>query len=373
MQIIINKAKRCSVCSRIVSVSAEQCPYCCGKDFSLTKSNLLSARPVFEAQHKPITKEAKKKMLIAAASVVGLGILIYIISFIADSMKINRSINEPLDMEYAYKQNDKMPGFSSMCQSLNDNRYSNSYPEAVTYKILYDYLSSYYDNDAYRKEQADIANFSYEKECRGLYIDKVSQELLKWDVYQKEHDVSRYLKLKVNTGYATEYSRYGTEYHPKWYYTVSMPQGAIKNCSVYESCSYDNSGRYLSLSDLKQLDGNRYTYYPRLDNSNFWHYYSVSFTIQSVTLTNGTVIRKGDERNVPYEYTNYFSDPSLRNEELIIINHFDSNYKSKSDYIRQKVEDNLQSLDPDCYNVATQYFNRYIETYMYYSDYNSLL
>lgn len=367
MQIYIGKAKRCSDCNRIISVSADRCPYCSGASFAL----VAKSSPV--AERKPMTKETRKKLLIGASSVLGLAALVFLIVFIVDSNKINRSINEPLDMEYAYKQEEKMPGFSDMCAELNTARTFAEFPEGVTYKALYEYLNEYYDNESYISGLADEADVRHDREFRMPYVGNVKSELVKWQRYVEEHDIDRYLKVSVYTGYEEASSYYGYEYHPKWYYKLSMPNGYIKNCEVMVVCDYNNNRKYLSLSELQKLNGDTYTYFPGVDDYEFWDRYDVSATVLSVTLNNDTKIRKGDEGNVPADYANYFSSPSLRNEELIIINNFNSGYKSKSDYITEKVKENLESLNPECYSAASMCFPISIDTFKYYGRYNSLI
>jgi len=112
------------------------------------------------------------------------------------------------------------------------------------------------------------------------------------------------------------------------------------------------------LKTLKENDNSKnYLYLNWIDDSSFWDYHSVTVTINSVTLKDGTKIYATDASNIPYSVRNYQYDKSLENEEQIIKECINKDYIMQSDYIHDKLNKELMEKDSLCY--------KFIRNFMY--------
>lgn len=354
MRIKVKQAKRCSACGRLVDSEAMYCPNCNGTEFSYS---INPENPTNAPESASPNGSKRKGLIIAASCIAGLMLLGLIINKIIDYAKLNKPITEPLDYSYVFQKDNSMEGFYSMYWVIDDQRsemeYNKDQYAKVTYREMYDFYSKYCINDDFINQVIADANSLHESSIRQPYISKVRDKIQEWNKYVENHDVNKYLRITIQTGYEKD----GYQRHPKYWYSLYMPQGSIRDCYVTVTNNFNNSPEYRYLSDLQRINGVTYTYWPGVDNEYFWDTYDVTYTINRVILNNGTVIRDSDINNVPLCIKQYQQNPCLENEESIILNLIDNQYKTKSEYVKLKIEDYLKEKDPDCFFVYKNIFD----------------
>ena len=360
MYIYIKPQKRCEKCGHLVSKDKDQCPYCGGQsDFSVPIKKLAETNAESVEKTK---KSIDKKLLKYAVVAAGVVVLIIVGVVIAGSMHLRKSVFEPIEMEYVYEKDKEMEGFAAMCQKVNLVRNyfqdSTAYKD-VTYKRLYEFYHGFYNNSDFCNNIRQKAVAEHDEKYIKPQEANFQSVIDKWEEYCKIHDVKRYLQISVVTDYEKANGYYYYEYHPKWYYVLNYPQGpnAIRNCNVDVRCDYDNSYNNLKLRDLKELNGDRYMYY-RIDNSRFWDKYSIKVFIRNVTLKDGTVIYTTDiVANVPSCVTTYQRDMTFENKERVIKELVNSEYITQSEYVNNKINQELMAKDALCCKFVNNFMN----------------
>ena len=366
MHIYIKPQKRCDKCGHLVAIDRTQCPYCdIMLIFSKLEQDATKATPEPVAKKAPVkaAKQIDPKLIKYGIAAAGVIVLIITTIIIINSMQIRKSVLDPIDMEYAMDKNKELPGFWEMCQKVNNARYafddSIAYKE-ITYKRLYEFYHNYYNNSDFTDKIRQDAIQEHDEKFRKPLALNIQSLLDEWDRYIREHDINNYLQVNVITDYLVQNDYYDRYYRPKFYFDLSYPSGAyaIKDCSALFSINYDNISDWLNLKTLKENDSpQRYFYLRGVDNSSFWNYYSVTVTIKSVTLRDGTKIYANDINNVPYSIRMYQDNKSLENEERVIKEQIHSDYTTQSEYVNNKINQELMAKDSLCCKFVNKFMN----------------
>lgn len=365
MHIYIKPQKRCDKCGHLVSIDQTQCPYCDGmSNFSRPVHNVI------KDTNEPVAKKAVKvakpidpKLIKYGIAAVGVIALIITTIIIINSMQIRKSVLNPIDMEYAMDKNKELPGFSEMCLKVNNARYafddSIAYKE-ITYKRLYEFYHDYYNNSDFIDKIRQAAVKEHEEKYRNPQKAKLQSVLDEWEEYSLKHDVNNYLQINIITDYLVQDDYYDTYYRPKMYFNLSYPSGtsAIRDCNATLSLSYNDLYERVNLKYLERYNSpNEYLYMSRVDNSHFWDYYTVNVTINSVTLRDGSIIYANDVNHVPYSVKNYQDNRSLENEERVIKEFVNSDYVTQSEYVNNKINQELMAKDSLCCKFVNNFMN----------------
>lgn len=259
--------------------------------------------------------------------------------------QMNKSIYESLPFDTVIKAEKSHPGFQQMYMNLENLR--NVMPREefgkISYKELYNFLKNQYNNEEfctkYRNKAIEAHNERFYEPVQERF-NSLTQE---WDRFMEEHDVDRYIKIRVHTYY--------TGGHPAWYYTYETPRGKVKSVSAtLRIKGRDNDTKHLSLSDLNTYSSkNRYWYYYRYDSS-FWRHTTARVSVQKVTLENGTTISSSDMKDVPKPVKEYCNDPSFEKGEEVITALIDPNYQSRGVFVNAAINDALRRKNERCFN-----------------------
>lgn len=361
MYIYIKPQKRCEKCGHLVSKDKDQCPYCGGQsDFSVPVNNFAETNAEsIEKTKKSIDKKILKYAVVAAGVVV----LIIVGVVIAGSMHLRKSVFEPIEMEYVYEKDKEMEGFAAMCQKVNlvrNNFQDSTAYKDVTYKRLYEFYHGFYNNSDSIDKIRQTAVKEHEEKYRNPQKAKLQSVLDEWEEYSLKHDVNNYLQINIITDYLVQDDYYDTYYRPKMYFNLSYPSGtsAIRDCNATLSLSYNDLYERVNLKYLERYNSpNEYLYMSRVDNSHFWDYYTVNVTINSVTLRDGFIIYANDVNHVPYSVKNYQDNRSLENEERVIKEFVNSDYVTQSEYVNNKINQELMAKDSLCFKFANNFMN----------------
>ncbi|MBO4666099.1 MAG: hypothetical protein J5612_04430 [Paludibacteraceae bacterium] len=305
----------------------------------------------------------RNEKLVLIWSVVCAAIVAFIVALtltIITSVMFNKPISQELSDNQVHRLSFKYQGFSSLYYDARGdfNRLSEEKQEPykdITYKRLYKYNHKYFSNQKFHEEVAENARANYEAEVHQPAVEKVKAEVAKWEQFKVDHDVTSYLTVTGNYGIGIEKKGKKEYDRPSYWFTLEMPRGEIKDASVTyrpkNEAGKPASGVNPITTNLAGL--NKYTAEaPALYKSakpELWNNYSISSTINSITLMDGSVIRPSDIRQIPKVIVAYNEKPNEKNEMAVIYKFVDNKYPSVDKYIKACLERELEARDKLCY------------------------
>ena len=281
-----------------------------------------------------------------------------------NSRVLEKSIFEPLDKNTVAAITEKDPTFATFYQQCSIIRETVEANEDVkkyrniTYKQLQEYMN-HYGNKMWCDEQAKKAIQEYEQNVHSKILQNEKNIIDKWQKYLDEHDPSKFITIDVK--YSYQNSDWGPV--PIWYYIVKYPKGNLSECDAVVTITrkddnedtneyfYSEPQMNVTLPDLLTHNTPDDACMANSYDSNYWNYYKVAVSVNSITLAHGTKISTSDIETVPAEMRAYLDDKSEENEVKMIKALIQPNYPSKEEYALQKIKEALKDLNANCYEL----------------------
>ena len=308
-----------------------------------------------------ITRNEKLTLIISVAGAAAVALIVALTLTIISSVMFNKPISEELSSNQVNRLEYKYSGFGVVYNTAHAtfDRLSDEKKEPfkdITYKRLYKYDRKYFSNVKFKEAVAEKAKENYEAEVHQPALAKVKEEVAKWEQFKVDHDVTTYLTVTGNYGIGVEKKGKKEYDRPSYWFSLEMPRGDIKDASVTyrpkNEAGKPASGVNPITTNLAGLT--KYTAEaPALYKSakpELWNNYSISATINSITLMDGTVIRPSDIRQIPKAINAYNDKPTEKNELAVIYKFVDNKYPSVDTYVKLSIEKTLEELDKQCYD-----------------------
>ena len=359
--------KRCGGCNHLIPSTMAECPYCKGKSF-INKVQAEVEEPAnLEMPTIQFTPKQKKMALLAVVlAALAFGI-VALTQYILDSRALSKSIFDPLSEKVVAEQTKKDKNFADFYKSVEAIRETIKTPEDqqkykdISYKQLQEFLT-YYSDKFYCDKLEKDARQRHTVEKIAPIQPKIDEITTKWEKFIEEHDVYKYIDVKVvSDGYQTVEGYWYDETRPAFYFTCQELQGKLKDCSVsflcfdeeeYSSSYYDFGP--INLETIKEhLKGNPWTI--NTTNTNFWKEHHFGPQVHSVTLQNGTVISQDDIEKVPMSVRDYLHCIDEETETALIRDQIDPKYPTPTQFAYEAIQKNLQEKDPLCYELVDRF------------------
>ena len=364
----LKPVRRCGKCFRLIPASMDRCPYCQGAGYMKPeqKTAAFGEQPEGESgphfSWKDLSPKTKRYIYIGLAALAAIIAACVIWNYVAKARALNKSIFEPLDESVVMSQAEKDMNFARFYQEVRElTGYLTSDEDKEAYKdITYnDFLDFYncYSSQVYCNDIKEKTEAEYGKKIMEPMKTRVDSVKAYWDKYVNDHDISKYISVKINNFRFVQDWDYSC--YPAWFYTVNIPKGNVKDCHAKVEFK-DNSPfgepvtDYVDLAKIKDHNSKekcvylsqRYAY-----GDDYWDSHSVELTIQDITLNDGTVIKANDIENVPPSFTAYLADPSDDNTCRLIIETIDNQFPFKAKYAYDAIIAKLKEKSPKCFEL----------------------
>lgn len=284
---------------------------------------------------------------------------------IVNASTMNKSIRVLLKEKRIASVERRNDGFESTCYSaystaseLNDTKY-----DEITYGRLYKFEVKYMNNMDFINKIREKADEKYVATYITPNQARIDSLVAKWEKFIADHDPSKYIKVATHTAIYKEDGWYYTYDRPEFWFSVSEPKGQLKSASVTVkpvdrngNSHYNVDAQTYSLSELKRYNSRSNSrYYRYVDNDAFWSRYSMRVTVNSVTLADGTIIKRSDSKQVPRKVKAYLEEKSEENLVAMVKSELIKDFPSREEYIDSEVTTALKAKDSLCYEFLHSY------------------
>lgn len=306
-----------------------------------------------------LTDKQKKGIGLALALAVVVAFVSSLTISITNASTMNKSVQTELKEKRVASVERRNPGFTySSTAAYNTAReYADAKYDKITYGRVYKFENKYMHNEDYLSKIREKANEKYAETYIAPNQARIDELVTKWEKFIAEHDPSKYIKVSTHTGIYKESSWYYTYDRPEFWFSVSEPKGKLKSASVTikpvdrnGNTPYSVDALTLSLSELKRHNSRSNSrYYRYVDNDAFWSRYSMRVTVNSVTLENGTSIKRSDIKQVPKKVKTYLDDKSEENLVAMVKAEIDADFLARDEYVEEEIKRALMAKDSLCY------------------------
>ena len=364
----LKPVRRCGRCSHLIPKEQTSCPYCNGNvsTFQTTEKDIRHSQPATPS--KPMSPETKKRLVIGGIVAATVIIVLVVFNMVQGMFRLDKSIYEPLDksdITALEKDDPQFAEFYEQCtlirQTMSAAEYQQKYG-SITYKQLREYLN-HYGNKAYSDEVIAEEKKHYTDDVYAPVKPKVDALIAKWNKFVEDNDVNKYLQIDIKCSKGNRTILWETEAAPAFYFVCKMPKGKLKDCSVTLSVKEKESGMNAYGTSDTPVDLNTLLQWNSSDNigvwntswyDGFWNYNEMQATINSVTLSNGKVIKADALSEVPESVKTYLENKNSDTEFAMIKDQIDKSYPSENEFALDKLTKKLESLDPLCYELLNK-------------------
>ena len=306
-----------------------------------------------------LTDKQKKCIGLALALAVVVAFVSSLTISCINASTLNKSVLKELKEKRVDMAERRNSGFSYSAASAYEiaREYADDKYKKITYGRVYKYEQKYLHNHDFTSKIREKANDKYVETYITPNQARIDELVAKWEQFIAEHDPSLYLKVVTHTGIYQEASWYYYYDRPAYWFSVTELKGKLKGASVtikpvdrHGSTHYNTDAQTLSLSELKRCNSrNNLRYYRYVDNDEFWNRYSMRVTVNSITLEDGTTIKRSDIKQVPKTVKAYLDDKSEDNLVAMVKAEIDADFPAREEYIQAELKRALIDKDELCY------------------------
>lgn len=353
----LKPVRRCGECFHLIPADMKNCPYCRGD--VKAKPSAPQETPKDDGmkfEMKPLSPEAKKRLLKGLAAIAAVVVVVLLWQFIANAMVLNKSILEPLDESVVASKTEENFEFnrfyyevSELREYIKSDEDKEKY-EDISYKDFLAYYNSY-SSSVYCNEVKQKASESYDQEMMAPMQTRIDSVKTYWTKYIDEHDVNKYITLNTKTGI-------NSEDNPIFYFNVQFPKGKLSACSatlLYRNYWGMQSTYDMNLKDLVENNSEEKSFKFNWRDSYYWNNHEITIRINSVTLEkDGRTITADEMDNVPGIVNTFLTDDSEYNKVALVRELIDSNFPSREEYAHNAILDDLKEKNATLFELINR-------------------
>ena len=323
------------------------------------KGELESEKEDAKFELGQLSSKQRKAVGLALALAILVAFVSSLTISIINASTMNKSVLTELKDKRVASVERRNTGFAYSYESAHAiaQEYADAKFDKLTYGRIYKYEQKYLNNDDFISKIREKADEKYAETYIAPNQARIDELVAKWEKFIAEHDPSKYIKVSTHTGIYKEDGWYYTYDRPEYWFSVSEPKGQLQSASVTikpvdrnGNTPYNVDAQTYSLSELKRYNSRSNSrYYRYVDNDAFWSRYSMRVTVNSVTLADGTSIKRSDIKQVPKKVKAYLDDNSEENLVAMVKAEIDADFLGREEYIQEEIKRALIAKDELCY------------------------